>query len=265
MTGWNRENLGDIRPLARFHFIVGLPRSGLSVLAALLHQNPAFVVRIDSPALDLLENARKRMAPGGPEASLLDESQQLALLRGIMAAVHHDRGPDSVAFDANRAWLDHVETLVTLFPLCRFIICVRNPAAIVNAELLELPEPPQGEALARFIDARLGDDGDLGGGLARLRRALSGPHAERMLLVDYDRLADDPEEAMDVIHDFLREPPFHYDFAEIGGFADGVSGPVIRASHATVLTTRMLLQLSGKAFWRNLRRTRATMLLGRAR
>jgi len=265
MTGRNRGNLSDIRPLARFHFIVGLPRSGLSVLAALLHQNPAFVVRLNSPARKLLENARERMAPGGTEAGLLDESQELALLRGIMAAVHHDRGTDCAAFDGNRAWLDEVETLVTLFPLCRFVICVRNPAAIVNAELLEQPAPPQGEALTRFIDSRLDADGPLGAGLAQLRRALSGPHAERMLLVDYDRLADDPEEAMDVIHDFLREPPYHYDFAEIGGFAPGISGPVIRASHATMLPTRNLLQLSGKAFWRNLRRTRATMLLGRAR
>jgi len=32
-----------------------------------------------------------------------------------------------------------------------------------------------------------------------------------------------------------------------------------------LLPTRLVLQLSGRAFWRNLKRTSATLMLGRAR
>ncbi len=254
-----------IRSLARFHFVTGLPRSGVSVLSAILNQNPRFVAGLNGPAKQLFDNARRRLADGGDEADLLDDAQKTAIMRGVIDAIYHDRPFDSVVFDAHQDWLLHVETLVRLYPLCRFVICVRNPAAIVNSLLLSLPEQPQQAQLAHEVERLTSPDSEIAIQISRLREALSSRHAERMLLLDYDRLADDPEDALDVLYDFLREPEIHHDFQEIGGTVAGVSGPVMRSGRSTILPMRTLLQLSGRAFWRNLKRTSATMLLGRAR
>ncbi len=270
----NAQQASKIRSLTRFHFIAGLPRSGVSVLAALLAQNPRFVARNSSPAQKVFTNALQRCSPGGSEAEILDDGQKVALMRGIVDAVYHDRPFDSVVFDANRDWLPDMEALVQLYPLSRFIICVRNPAAIASSYLMSTPgkadsiaaEHKIEESLTRTAADLVAPDGEIGIELGRLRAALSSGQAERIFVLDYDRLADDPEEVMDVLYDFLREPEFAHDFDDIGKSGiEGVKGPVERSAHPGVLSTRVVLQLSGRAFWRNLKRTSATMMLGRSR
>ncbi len=259
------EKVRNIRSLARFHFIGGLPRSGVSVLTALLNQNPRFVAGNHGPAAPVFGKMVELLSKSGPETDLLDDAQKIALWRGVIDAVYHDRPFDSAVFDANRDWLEHTDILVRLFPLSRFIIMVRNPAAIVNS--IELSGPLEGdeETLSNTAAKLMAPEGEVGLEIAKLRDALTSRHAERMFVLDYDRLADDPEEVMDVLYDFLREPVFTHDFDEIGSEGSTVSGPVERSDQPMVLPTRMILQLSGRAFWRNLKRTSATMMLGRAR
>ncbi len=265
MSAQTANMISNFNSLARFNFIAGLPRSGVSVLVALLNQNPGISARLSTSAETLFRKTLQRLSEGGEDADLLDDGQKIALLRAVLDSVYHDRSNGAIVFDANRDWLRHIETLVRLYPLCRFVICLRNPAAIVNSLLASEGAQPEDPGLTARLDALSGPTSELSGALALLREALSSPHAERILILDYDRLADDPEEALDVLYDFMRIPPFHHDYQEIGGTIAGVNGPVIRASGRTILQMRSVLQLSGRAFWRNLRRTEATMLLGRAR
>jgi len=265
MTPQSANITTNFRSLARFNFIAGLPRSGVSVLVALLRQNPRFRVGLNSPAEEMFSRTLARLTEGGEDADLLDDAQKIALLRAVTDSIYHARPDGAVVFDANRDWLHHVETLVRLYPLCRFVICLRNPASIVNSILMSKRVMPADPSLGPLVDAATGPESDLTKAIALLRDALSSNHAERMLILDYDRLTDDPDEALDVLYDFLREAPYHHDYQEIGGTTEGVNGPVIRSSGGAILPTRTVLQLSGRAFWRNLRRTDATMLLGRAR
>ncbi|NOX40311.1 MAG: sulfotransferase [Alphaproteobacteria bacterium] len=259
------ENTPNIRSLAKFHFIAGLPRSGVSLLTALLNQNPRFMAGDNDTAEVTLTKIVESLADSRSGLELLDQAQKIALLRGVLDAVYHDRPLGSVVFDANRNWLAHTDQLVALFPLARFIICVRNPASIVNS--IELSGPLNGDeqSLAKSATKLMGIKGEIGREIDQLRMALSGQHTERMFVLDYDRLTDDPEEVMDALYDFLREPEFAHDFENLGGRTAGLSGPVHRAQRPLVLPTRLILQLSGAAFWRNLKRTSATMMLGRAR
>jgi sulfotransferase len=259
----NAPNASQIRSLTRFHFIAGLPRSGVAVLSALLRQNPRFVSLENSPAQQVFAASLARLSDGGSEAALLNEAQKTALLRGVVDAVYHDRPFGSVVFDVSRDWLDHLDDVVTLYPLCRIIICVRNPASIVNSVALSHPDQMDDKTLADTANRLTKPEGEIGVEIGKLRAALSSRHAERIFVLDYDRLVDDPEDVMDALYDFLREPEFNHNYHEIGG--ETVSGPVRRSSQPMILPTRMILQLSGRAFWRNLRRTSATLMLGRAR
>ena len=266
MLSTGEEKISVFKTLTRFHFLCGLPHSGLGVLAALLHQNPRFRVSLDGPAQAVLSGVLARLGSGGIEAGLLDEAQKNALSRAVLDALHHDRPPGATVFDANRDWLALLDDLVRLYPLCRFVICVRNPAAVVNSHAHAAGIQSSEEELAALAARLTAPEGSLGAGLAMLRDALSSPHAERMFVLDYDRLADDPEEVMDVLYEFLREPPHGHDYSEIGSdrFAQ-FTGPVRHSGAPMLLPTRLVLQLSGRAFWRNLKRTSATLMLGRAR
>jgi len=266
-SGQTARKIGSqIRHVTRFHFIAGLPRSGVSVLTALLRQNPRFVALPNSPAQQVFTASVARIMEGGPESHLLNPAQKTALLRGVVDAVYHDRPFGAVVFDANRDWLDDLDRLVALYPLCRIIICVRNPAAIVNSVALPSPDQMDDNSHADTAARLTAPDGLIGVEITKLREALSSRHAERIFVLDYDRLVDDPEDVMDALYDFLRVPQFTHNYHEIGGGADDdVSGPVRRSGQPMILPTRMILQLSGRAFWRNLRRTSATLMLGRVR
>lgn len=265
MSLQNSEIGEKVSVLTRFHFICGLPRSGSGILSALLNQNPRFEATSLGPAQPVFADLVTRYADGGDMADLLDDTQKIALWRNAINAIYHRRLVGGVVFDHNPDWLPYVDLLIRLYPLSRFILCVRNPAAIVNAyefARTEGDENDQGQA----IETLMAPDGEIGAQIQALREALSSRHAERMLVIDYDRLTDDPEDVMDVLYDFLREPEFSHDFQDIGPVAKtGFSGPVERSTTPMILTTRTILQLSGRAFWRNLRRTSATMMLGRGR
>jgi len=233
------------------------------LLTALLRQNPRFVTDSDGPAQAVFADLVARYAQGGPMADLLKDDQKIALWRNVIGAVHHRRAANTVVFDNNVDWLPYVDLLVRLYPLSRFILCVRNPAFIANTLEIERDTTVEGPQDTETIEALMGADGPVGRPIADLREALSSRHAERMFVLDYDRLADDPDEVLDVLYDFLREPGFSHDFNNIG--SDDFVGPVRRSTTPMVLTTRTILRLSGRAFWRNLRRTSATMMLGRGR
>jgi sulfotransferase len=235
----------------------------MALLTALLSQNPRFVARSGGPAAGVFQKMLDCFPAEGQTETNLNDSQKIALWRAGIDSVYHDRPFDSVVFDANRAWLDHLDQLVRLYPLCRFIICVRNPASIANSILLADPDMDE-VSLTTSANALLENDGLVGREIGKLRDALSGPHAERIFVLDYDRLADDPEDVVDVLYDFLREDEYPHDFEKIEG-PGLVEGPIKRSDNLSILPTRLVLQLSGKAFWRNLKRTQATMLLGRAR
>ena len=140
----------------RFHFICGLPRSGERILVALLNQNPRFVAVSSSPAQTVFADLVNRYADGGENDKLLDDSQKIALWRSAIGAVHSGRRMNSVLFDHNPDWLPYIDLLVRLYPLSRFLVCVRNPAAIANAFELQRsddndPENSEAQAEAQKV------------------------------------------------------------------------------------------------------------------
>lgn len=262
MTIQLADKLSNIKALARFSFGTGLPRSGMSVLTGILRQNPRFISQTMGAAFDLVVALDKSVEEGGLLPASLNDGQKFALLRSGIDAVYHDRAFEAAVFDVHRDWLSKMDLLVRLYPLCRFVVMVRNPASIVNSYALEAGYTDEAK-LSDLADRLLTPTGDVGRQIAALREALGSHHAERIFVLDYDRLVDDPEEAMDVLYDFLRSEEFAHDFNKVE--IDGDLQPVERQAEPNVLPTRMILQLSGKAFWRNLRKTNATLMLGRAR
>jgi sulfotransferase len=114
------------------HFISGFPRSGTTLLAALLRQNPRFHASIESPVGNLINAALEAMGPERNEgASLFTDVQRTRILQQIFFG-YYEGYPD-IVFDTSRRWCAHMALLNQLFPGSRVIACVRDPRAVVDS------------------------------------------------------------------------------------------------------------------------------------
>lgn len=115
------------------HFISGLPRSGSTLLAALLRQNPALHANITSPVGSMLGALLADMSAGNETSVFIDDAQRQAVLRGLFEnyyGVHH---VGKTIFDTNRGWTGRIDLLAQLFPECKVICCVRHVPWIIDS------------------------------------------------------------------------------------------------------------------------------------
>ena len=108
-----------------FHFISGLPRSGSTLLAALLRQNPALHANITSPVGSMVTALLGDMSAGNESAVFFTQAQREAVLRGVFTSYYDTLGAGRTAFDTNRGWTTRIELLAALFPQSKMICCVR--------------------------------------------------------------------------------------------------------------------------------------------
>jgi sulfotransferase len=119
-------------PARRLHFISGLPRSGSTLLSAILRQNPAFVAAMTSPVAAVLGAVHPKIS-GGEFAILFDDARRAAMLRGILDAYYGEFAQDRVVFDTNRSWTGRAALLGQLYPDSRVICCVREVGWILDS------------------------------------------------------------------------------------------------------------------------------------
>ena len=72
----------------RAHFISGLPRSGSTLLAALLRQNPRFLAGMSSPVYLLFRAMLSETSERNEGAVFLDNAVRKRLLAGVFEAFY---------------------------------------------------------------------------------------------------------------------------------------------------------------------------------
>lgn len=118
---------------ARYHFISGLPRSGSTLLSALLRQNPAFTAGISSPLGPLFHATRNAMGAWNETSVLMTDAHRQRILKGLFDSYYADRQDKRIVFDTNRAWCARLPVLKRLFPDAKVICCVRSVAWILDS------------------------------------------------------------------------------------------------------------------------------------
>lgn len=93
------------------HFISGLPRSGSTLTAAILRQNPRFHAGMSSPVASLFENLIAQVSAGTELSTMVSLEQRERLLRGLFSSYYADRS-EPVIFDTNRAWTAQLPALM---------------------------------------------------------------------------------------------------------------------------------------------------------
>jgi sulfotransferase len=258
--------------MTRLHFISGLPRSGSTLLAGLLRQNPRFAAAMTGPVGGLVTTLLNAMSPQNETAVFLDEAKRRAILRAVVETYYADQGERAAVFDTNRMWCARLPLIAELFPEAKVLACVRNVAWIMDSfERLvrrNAFEPSKlfGSADERATvysrtEALAHRDRVVGFAYSALKEAYYGEHSARLLLIDYDILTEKPEACLKLIYRFIGEPWFEHDVAcveydepefdrRLG--APGlhrISGPVRHEARQTVLPPDLFRRFDALIFW----------------
>ncbi|WP_372877065.1 sulfotransferase, partial [Pseudomonas sp.] len=116
-----------------FHFISGLPRSGSTLLAALLRQNPRFHAGMTSPVGSLFSALLGQFSAGSEFGPVITQEQRKRLLAGLFSNYYAEQAGKDIVFDTNRQWCAKLPALMDLFPQAKVIACVRNVAWVMDS------------------------------------------------------------------------------------------------------------------------------------
>jgi sulfotransferase len=212
------------------HFISGLPRSGSTLLAAILRQNPRFHAGMTGPVGSMYMALEGAMSRRNETAVFIDEQQRQRLLAGIFTSYYGPIQEQKLVFDTNRVWCSKLPALSRLFPNARVICCVRHIGWIMDsierllrANAFQLSgmfgfEP--GSTVYNRINRLASGDGMVGYALDALKEGFFGAEGGRMILVEYQALTRAPQATMELLYRMLGEPLFRHDFDNVEYNAD---------------------------------------------
>jgi sulfotransferase len=115
------------------HFISGLPRSGSTLLAGILRQNPRIHAAMTSPVGTLFAGLLGQMSQSNEFAVFINETQRKAILAGLFESYYRDIQAEKLVFDTNRLWCAKLPALATLFPQAKVIACVRDIHWVIDS------------------------------------------------------------------------------------------------------------------------------------
>ena len=207
----------------------GLPRSGSTLLTALLNQNPEIHASTNSPLLDTIHYT---------EEYLLYKSEQYKAhpkpecARNVLASIapnYYFNTSQNIIVDKSRGWVNqiqHIQDYITSEPK---IICpVRSIPDIISSFLNLIYH----SKTISFIDDGLiannleisndnradylmSPQGIIGQSYHALAEAFRKGNDKYLLLVEYDDLVQNPQQELNRIYDFLQLPRFAHTFENV--------------------------------------------------
>jgi len=204
-----------------YYFISGLPRSGSTLLSAILKQNPEFYADIASP-VEALTGSSIDIVTGGESNLTVTENQRKNLMYGIFEGYYqHIEKP--VIFDSSRVWTKKTNFLKALFPYTKILCPVRDIVSILNSfEVISSKNPFHTKTLtentknvfARCDDMMNSNDGIVANSWILLQEGYA-LNPEMIHFIEYENLCKEPEKTMRGIYEFLEKPYYSHDFENL--------------------------------------------------
>lgn len=262
------------------HFISGLPRSGSTLLSAILRQNPKIHAGMTSPVGPVFNAALTAMGAENEFSVFFKEEQKRDILLGIFDGFYAHVDAPGVVFDTNRMWASRVAAVRKLFPESKMICCVRNPAWVMDSveRLIRrnafdvsriFNNAQERSTVYTRADALLNPHRMIGFAWSALKEAYYSENSDMLLLVDYDLLASRPAEVLPLIYGFIGEEPFDHDFDNVEYEAEDfdtqllakglhtVRGKVELKPRQTILPPDLFKRCQDLIFWHDARGTKA--------
>lgn len=253
------------------------------MLAAILRQNPRFHAGMSSPVGVLVRNMLNQLGAGSEFGPVVSTEQRRRLARGVFDSYYADQEDKEVVFDTNRMWCAQMPALMDMFPDAKVIACVRNVAWVMDSierryranpfEITRLfNDDTERNTVYSRVDTLAQRNRLVGYPWTALKDAFYGEHAASLLLVDYELLAQVPQQVLPLIYQFLGEPSYQHDFESLHYDAPefdealGLHGlhkvrpRVGLERRETILPPDLFAQYSKLSFWHDQSNSRAGMI-----
>lgn len=247
------------------HFMIGMTRSGSTVLSAILNQNPDVYVTPTSPLLGYL--LRTQDAYYKIEESIANPNfEQLTNMSRAMfyAAWEHRKEP--IIIDKHRGWGKNMPAVTTVLgKKIKAIATVRDLPSVMASWLTLINNNPNTNGIDKTLchkNLQLTNENrlrelwfsmvkDCMESLMQARKEAG----DRLLIVDYDDFIVDPKLTLKKIEDFLELPTHTYVFENIvkeeqdddltaWGFAD-----LHKIRHKLEKTSKPAIEILGKELY----------------
>jgi sulfotransferase len=214
-----------------FYFMSGLPRSGSSVLSALLNQNPRFYSGPSSPVLSTMFSVENHLLNDELFSGYPKPEQAKQIISSIPFQFYSDR-EEEVIIDKNRAWTARVPYIEGYIGQHAKIICpVRDIDEILTSMIMMIRRNPyqEGQGRINFIDEQLvklniplnddnrcqyiaGPQGILGNSLNAIVEGFNQGFGDRIHFIEYKDLVNRSKETLEKLYDFLGEEYYEHTF-----------------------------------------------------
>lgn len=260
-------------------FIAGLPRSGSTLLSALLNQNPQIHAEPNSCLLDLLGYVDGSLTQSEQAQAFPNQQRLSEVCKAIPERFFAWTGKE-VIVDKNRNWTaGYAHRLASLYVSERpKIVCCVRPVLEILASYVDICRRSGGGFIDSHINTNqffgpIDDDrcevlmmpgGRLNHNLHCMNAILNSQYKNDVLLVEYDDLVSNPQQQMDRIYNFWGldtfthsnhvEEPFPVDDSVYGINGLHKLNSVIQKSDrlpSKILSPKILKKYSGLDFWRD--------------
>lgn len=207
-----------------YHFLSGLPRSGSTVLASIINQNPKVYVTPTSPMLNVAVKMQEAWREDPTVQANYFEEQINNLTKAILPAFWQHR-PEPIIIDKGRGWAKNMPNASALFGKKIKAIVVERDLPSIMASWLTLIKKQQNCYVDRVLMQRgypATDENRMGEMWFNMvkdcmegSRQIRKEAADQIIIVKYDELIEDPINTLKQIEHFLELPAFQYDFDHI--------------------------------------------------
>jgi sulfotransferase len=270
LRGDQKKTSNEILRNMKINFLTGFPRSGTTLLAALLRQNPKFYSSISSPLSDLFYANELAMAQNKETGLFIKDELRDKILKNLFNSYYEDF--PEVVFDNSRLWSARLPILSKLFQEAKFIVCVRELGWVVDSfERLYRKNGMAPNAIYSWSNSGTvferaktvtASEGVVGFALNAVQEAVASEEASKILLLDYENICKYPEGVMKKLYEFVNEPYFEHDFENFNYSENefdlrlgarglhNVSGPIVWQPRNTILPLSLFHDINKNNFWR---------------
>jgi sulfotransferase len=213
----------------KYYFIAGLPRSGSTVLSAILNQNSEFYSGPSSPVFSSMFVLEQHMM--GDELFNAYPKEEGRLMVSSLIDNYYNDVKNSVVFDKNRSWPMHISYIKHYITDDVKIICpVRDIEEVLASFITMIRRNPyvEGNPRINFVDEQLiknnipisdvnrceylMTNGIVKESCDAMHDAITKGNSNLLHFVEYQNLVNDPINTMKEIYNFLGEDYYEHTF-----------------------------------------------------
>jgi sulfotransferase len=224
----------------QYYFISGLPRSGTTLLSAILNQNPNFYASISGPLARFARAIIMQSSAQGGYRHQCPETKRKKIIAGVFDNYYdsnnsqdnistqdniQDNKTPSVFFDTNRGWTLLLPLIKDLYPYTKCIVCVRDLAEILDSFENLIRQNPytytnmfseeENTNVYTRCETLMRPDRTVGFAYNALKQAICSPEKSMLFILEYNNLANDPERMLKALYKFIDQPYYQHDFDDV--------------------------------------------------